>query len=90
MNAFETLQSTGVLDPESNVCFGLGGAGAFSDGKLTTRIKDPRVNTVLGLLHEFGGPEEILTMAKPHMGTENIRKAVHNPISGPYNLREQI
>lgn len=78
MNAFETLQSTGVLDPESNVCFGLGGAGAFSDGKLTTRIKDPRVNTVLGLLHEFGGPEEILTMAKPHMGTENIRKAVHN------------
>lgn len=76
IRAFEALQERGILDPENNVCFGLGGAGAFSDGKLTTRIKDPRVSQVLELLHQFGGPEEILTMAKPHMGTENIRSAV--------------
>jgi len=73
---FEALNEKGVLDPESNVCFGEGGAGAFSDGKLTTRIKDARAGTVLKLLIKAGAPEDILYAAKPHMGTENIRQAV--------------
>ena len=70
------LSKTGVLDEQSNVCFGAGGAGAFSDGKLTTRIKDPRCIHVLNSFAEFGAPEEITYLAKPHTGTEYIRKAV--------------
>jgi uncharacterized FAD-dependent dehydrogenase len=70
------LSKTGALDEQSNVCFGAGGAGAFSDGKLTTRIKDPRCSYVLDTLAEFGAPEEITYLARPHTGTEYIRKAV--------------
>ena len=70
------LVEQGILNEESNVCFGAGGAGAFSDGKLTTRIKDPRTEVVLQTLVDFGAPEEILYLAKPHMGTEHIRAAV--------------
>ena len=70
------LMRTGVVDSESNVCFGAGGAGAFSDGKLTTRIKDPRAEHVLQTLADCGAPEEILRIAHPHTGTEYIRKAV--------------
>lgn len=76
----EELRKKGVLNTESNVCFGAGGAGAFSDGKLTTRIKDPWVEYVLETLFECGAPEEILYSAKPHIGTENIRTAVANII----------
>ncbi len=72
----ERLRHSGVPDTESNVCFGAGGAGAFSDGKLTTRIKDPRTERVLKTLAECGAPEEILILAKPHTGTEHIRAAV--------------
>lgn len=70
------LRDKGVLDPESNVCFGAGGAGAFSDGKLTTRIKDPRSEYVLQTLADCGAPSAILTDARPHTGTEHIRTAV--------------
>lgn len=72
----DRLLQKGELDPESNVCFGAGGAGAFSDGKLVTRIKDARAERVLEILADSGAPEEILKAAKPHTGTENIRKAV--------------
>jgi uncharacterized FAD-dependent dehydrogenase len=72
----ERMRRQGLLDTESNVCFGAGGAGAFSDGKLTTRIKDPRTERVLKTLADCGAPEEILILAKPHTGTENIRTAV--------------
>ncbi len=72
----ERLRVSGVPEAESNVCFGAGGAGAFSDGKLTTRIKDPRTERVLKTLADCGAPEEILILAKPHTGTENIRAAV--------------
>ncbi len=60
-----------VLDPESNVQFGEGGAGTFSDGKLHTQIKDPgfRGRKVLTELVAAGAPEEILTISKPHVGT---------------------
>jgi hypothetical protein len=62
----------GTLDPTSNVQFGEGGAGTFSDGKLTTQIKD-RQNRVRKVLEEFvraGAPEEILYQSKPHVGTD--------------------
>jgi uncharacterized protein len=65
------LWRRGVLDPESNVQFGEGGAGTFSDGKLYSQIKDPRHlgRKVLTEFVEAGAPPEILTVAKPHIGT---------------------
>ena len=62
----------GPFDPECNLLFGEGGAGAFSDGKLTTRIKDPRVATVLDVLAEFGAPEAVRWLAKPHIGSNAL------------------
>lgn len=67
---------TGELDPESNIQFGEGGAGAFSDGKLTTGIKDPRCGAVLRELHAHGAPEEILYLARPHIGTDRLPQVV--------------
>jgi uncharacterized FAD-dependent dehydrogenase len=72
----EAFFSDGRLDPASNVLFGEGGAGTFSDGKLTTGIKDPRIAHVLSTLYRFGAPEEILYEAKPHVGTDRLTKAV--------------
>lgn len=68
----------GVLDPESNVQFGEGGAGTFSDGKLNTLVKDPnlRGREVLRLFVEAGAPEEILYEQKPHLGTDELIKIV--------------
>lgn len=66
----------GVLDPESNVQFGEGGAGAFSDGKLTTGIKSPHQQAVLETFVRHGAPEEILVLAKPHIGTDLLRGVV--------------
>lgn len=66
----------GVLSRESNVMFGEGGAGTFSDGKLTTRIKDPRADSVLRLLVDHGAPKEIPILAKPHIGTDRLRTVV--------------
>jgi len=68
----------GLLDWESNVQFGEGGAGTFSDGKLTTRIKDKRVSLVLQVLIDAGAPKEILYQAKPHLGTDKLRTIVAN------------
>ncbi len=70
--------SGGELDPETNVQFGEGGAGTFSDGKLTTRINDPLCRYVLRRLAEMGAPEEILYLAKPHIGTDRLREVVKN------------
>ena len=70
----------GQLDPESNVQFGEGGAGTFSDGKLTTQIKDKH-NRSKKVLEEFvraGAPKEILYQARPHIGTDNLVKIVKN------------
>jgi len=68
----------GTLNEESNVMFGEGGAGAFSDGKLTTRIKDFRANDVLRALVQFGAPMETAYQAKPHVGTDILRVVVTN------------
>ena len=64
------------LDTRSNIQFGEGGAGAFSDGKLITRINDPRTSFVLKTLHEHGAPEDVMTLAHPHIGTDLLRKVV--------------
>ncbi len=69
---------TGKLNTESNVQFGEGGAGTFSDGKLTTRIKDTRCRKVLEEFVEAGAPEEILYSYKPHIGTDILKKVVKN------------
>ena len=76
VKAVEEFQSGGRLDPECNVQFGEGGAGTFSDGKLTTGIKDWRIGWILQRLVEFGAPGEILYLAKPHIGTDRLRGAV--------------
>lgn len=66
------------LDEESNVQFGEGGAGTFSDGKLTTGIKSPFIRKVLQELYEAGAPEEILYSSKPHIGTDRLAIVVKN------------
>lgn len=63
----------GILDPESNVQFGEGGAGTFSDGKLTCRSKDPLVPWVLEQFAAFGAQPEVRYLAKPHIGTDRLR-----------------
>jgi hypothetical protein len=68
----------GILDTESNVQFGEGGAGTFSDGKLTTQIKDLRCRKVLEELVLAGADEEILYRHKPHLGTDVLQKLVKN------------
>ena len=67
-----------ALNTDSNVQFGEGGAGTFSDGKLTTGIKDPRVRYVLSTLAEHGAPKEILYSAKPHIGTDLLANVVRD------------
>lgn len=79
----ERLRSQGQLDTESNVQFGEGGAGAFSDGKLNTGIKSPHVRTVLETFVAHGAPEEILYLQKPHVGTDLLRGVVAS-------IREEI
>lgn len=70
------FQEDRVLDEGSNVQFGEGGAGTFSDGKLTTGIKDERIRKVLDEFVKHGAPEEILYLAKPHIGTDRLRRVV--------------
>ena len=74
--AVEKFWEKGVLNTESNVQFGEGGAGAFSDGKLTTGIKDVRIRKVLQELGASGAPEDILYKQKPHVGTDILKSVV--------------
>ena len=69
---------TGKLSTETNVQFGEGGAGTFSDGKLTTRINDRRCEAVLTEFNKYGAGDEILYKAKPHIGTDVLKKVVVN------------
>jgi uncharacterized FAD-dependent dehydrogenase len=66
----------GELDPENNVCFGEGGAGLYSDGKLITRIKSPHISYVMNRLVQFGAPGEIEYLANPHVGSDRIRRVI--------------
>ena len=74
---------TGKLIINSNVQFGEGGAGTFSDGKLTTGVNNPLNKAVLETFVKFGAPEQILYINKPHIGTDNLIKVVKN-------MREEI
>jgi len=83
VSAVSTFIRDGVLDPDSNIQFGEGGAGTFSDGKLTTNTHNPRCRSVLEAFVEAGAPEEILWQAKPHIGTDHLTGAVRR-------VREEI
>lgn len=76
VKAVEEFRTTGKLNTECNIQFGEGGAGTFSDGKLTTGIKDKRIGWILERLADFGAPDEILYLAKPHIGTDRLRDVV--------------
>lgn len=78
--AVEKFWKTGILDTHSNVQFGEGGAGTFSDGKLNTLVKDKygRNRFVLETFVKFGAPEDILYINKPHIGTDILRNVVKN------------
>ncbi len=72
----ERFWATGQLDPASNVQFGEGGAGTFSDGKLTTGTHDGRISAVLDAFVAFGAPEDVAYSHKPHIGTDILRQVV--------------
>ena len=90
------MRRDGILDPESNIQFGEGGAGAFSDGKLTTGVKDRRIPWVLEQLVEAGAPVDITFDAKPHIGTDllpavcaEIRKRIIS-LGGEVRFRQKL
>lgn len=81
--AVDLFWKQGQFDAESNIQFGEGGAGAYSDGKLTTRINDPLCDEILRIFTAHGAPEEIRRLAKPHIGTDILKDVVRK-------MREQI
>ncbi len=78
IKAIEKFHNERILDTNCNVQFGEGGAGTFSDGKLTTGTKDIRIRYVFKTFVEFGAPSEILYLAKPHIGTDLLRNVIKN------------
>ena len=76
--AVDEFWTKGILDQNTNIQFGEGGAGTFSDGKLNTRIGDPLQRFVLETFVKFGAPQEILYQAKPHIGTDYLKICVKN------------
>lgn len=78
VNTVNSFMNGQELNPESNIQFGEGGAGTFSDGKLTARSKDKRVRLVLDIFRERGGPEEIMYEQKPHIGTDILKNVIIN------------
>ena len=81
LKRYEGFCRLGALDTESNIQFGAGGAGTFSDGKLLTRINDSKINYVLRRFCDFGAPEDIVTAAKPHIGTDLLLGTVDNMLN---------
>ena len=79
----QTFWEKGILNVESHVHFGEGGAGTFSDGKLTSRVKNPFTEWVKRILVDAGAPSELLRDGKPHIGTDKLRDVV-------VNLREKL
>ena len=74
----QAYRESGILNPSCNVQFGEGGAGTFSDGKLTTGINSPYIKKVLETFHQFGAPEEITYLSHPHIGTDNLMNILVN------------
>ena len=81
VKAYRRFFELGILDTECNIQFGAGGAGTFSDGKLLTRVNDPRTAYVLERFCDFGAPEEIKIQAKPHIGTDLLYGVVDGMLS---------
>ncbi len=78
VEAVEKFMRDRVLDPEANMLFGEGGAGTFSDGKIGTGIKDGLIRQVLSEFRDAGAGEEIMYLAKPHIGTDILRTVIVN------------
>ena len=76
--AVDNFRKAHILNPNANMLFGEGGAGTFSDGKLTTGIKDPHIREVLRTFVEAGAGDEIMYLAKPHIGTDVLREIIVN------------
>jgi uncharacterized FAD-dependent dehydrogenase len=88
--AVDRLYKERVLDESSNIQFGLGGAGTFSDGKLVTRINDPLGSFVLDSFVNFGADPSIKYVAKPHVGTDVLCRVVDNMINHIISLGGEI
>ena len=90
VKAVDGFYMGGRLDTESNVQFGAGGAGTFSDGKLLTRINDARCSFVLHTLRDMGAPEDITLQAKPHVGTDVLRSVVQTMLDTIVSLGGEV
>ena len=92
----QTFWKNGKLDSKSNVQFGEGGAGTFSDGKLNTGVNNPRIGWILEKFVEFGAAQDILYDAKPHVGTDVLLNVVQNlrkkivELGGEVRFRSQV
>ena len=76
MRDISSYWKTGKMNQDSNVCFGEGGAGTFSDGKLITRIKSEYIPYIMDCFIKFGAPDDIRYLANPHIGSNKIRKVI--------------
>lgn len=90
VQAVEDFYRTKTLNVNTNIQFGAGGAGTFSDGKLTTGINDPKCSFVLKTLCEFGAPKDIMYQSKPHIGTDLLRGVIKNIASEIVRLGGEI
>ncbi len=90
VRAVEGFYAEGRLDTESNIQFGAGGAGTFSDGKLLTRINDARCSFALETLRDMGAPADITLQAKPHVGTDVLRSVVQNMLDTIVSLGGEV
>ena len=90
MTAYRRFASERILDADTNIQFGAGGAGTFSDGKLVTRVNDPLSAYVLSRFVEFGAPAEIMTEARPHIGTDLLSLTVDAMLSRISSLGGQV
>ena len=79
--AVDRFNKSRILDTESNIQFGAGGAGTFSDGKLVTRINDSLTGYIIKRFIEFGAPEDIAYAARPHIGTDVLSRVVDNMLA---------
>ena len=90
VKAVRSFYTEGRLDTQSNIQFGAGGAGTFSDGKLLTRINDARCALVLETLRDMGAPDDITLQAKPHVGTDILRTVVQNMLDTITSLGGEV
>ena len=90
VRSVESFYAEGRLDTESNIQFGAGGAGTFSDGMLLTRINDARCSFVLDTLRDMGAPADITLQAKPHVGTDVLRTVVQTMLETIESLGGEV